>query len=277
MFRACHDSAKAIGLLLGAVSAVFNASTPTILSIMTPTETPPVAWDEQGAPYSPRFGDRYRSEGLDGLGGLAQARHVFLAGCQLCEADGSPMPSSAWADAPRWRVLENGFGLGLNFLATWDLWRRDPRRPPVLVYEATEAFPPTAADIVRGAQAFEALGPLVHALTRHWSQLQERGALALENGAVQLHLHVGDALPTLRGLSTGVDAVFLDGFDPKLNPAMWSPELMQAVARLTRSGGMAATWCVARAVRDALHDAGFEPERRAGLPPKRHCLRARRQ
>lgn len=244
---------------------------------MTPTETPPVAWDEQGAPYSPRFGDRYRSEGLDGLGGLAQARHVFLAGCQLCEPDGSPMPTAAWAGQPRWRILENGFGLGLNFLATWDLWRRDPHRPPVLVYEATEAFPPKATDLLRSAQAFEELRPLVHTLTQVWPQLLEQGAVSLENGALQLHLHVGDALTGLNTLPAGVDSVFLDGFDPKLNPAMWSPELMQTVAHLTRSGGIAATWCVARAVRDALHAAGFEPERRAGLPPKRHCLRARRQ
>ena len=35
-----------------------------------------------GSPYSPRFGDRYRSE----LGGLEQAREVFLKGCGLPEA-----------------------------------------------------------------------------------------------------------------------------------------------------------------------------------------------
>ena len=38
-----------------------------------------------GSPYSPRFGDRYRSE----LGGLEQAGEVFLKGCGL---------PAAWAD-----------------------------------------------------------------------------------------------------------------------------------------------------------------------------------
>ena len=34
-----------------------------------------IDWLPDGTPYSPRFGDRYHSE----LGGLDQARHVFLA------------------------------------------------------------------------------------------------------------------------------------------------------------------------------------------------------
>ena len=64
-----------------------------------------VAWDDDGTPRSPRFHDIYRSA----TGGLEQAQHVFLQGCGLPEA---------WAGRTQWRVLEAGFGLGLNFLAT---------------------------------------------------------------------------------------------------------------------------------------------------------------
>src|SRR5256885_8809850 len=67
----------------------------------------PIDWLPDGTPYSPRFGDRYHSE----LGGLDQARHVFLGGCGL---------PAAWADAPQWRILETGFGFGLNFLVAWE-------------------------------------------------------------------------------------------------------------------------------------------------------------
>lgn len=42
-----------------------------------------------GSPYSPRFGDRYRSE----LGGLEQAREVFLGGCGLPVAWAGSAPS----------------------------------------------------------------------------------------------------------------------------------------------------------------------------------------
>ena len=78
-----------------------------------------VEWDERGIPRSPRFGDVYRTAS----GGLEQARHVFLAGCGL---------PAAWAGQPCWRILETGFGLGINFLAAWRAWKDDPHRPRLL-------------------------------------------------------------------------------------------------------------------------------------------------
>ena len=72
-----------------------------------------VEWLPDGTPRSPRFDDIYRSS----TGGLEQARHVFLRGCGLPQA---------WAGRPQWRILETGFGLGLNFLAAWRAWKDDP-------------------------------------------------------------------------------------------------------------------------------------------------------
>ena len=96
-------------------------------------------------------------------------------------------------------------------------------------------------------------------------------------GTVELQLLLGDAATRLEGWhaqhgSLGADSVFLDGFDPKKNPAMWDVRTMQAVARHCRPGTRIATWCVARSVRDALGQAGFRLHKRPGLPPKRHCL-----
>ena len=68
-----------------------------------------IAWLPDGTPYSTRFDDRYHGEQ-----GLEQARSVFLHGCGL---------PAAWAGAQQWRILETGFGFGLNFLATWAAWR----------------------------------------------------------------------------------------------------------------------------------------------------------
>lgn len=234
----------------------------------------PVAWDAEGTPYSPRFGDRYRSAGLDRLGGLAQARHVFLAGCALAGSDGQPLPQAAWRGATVWRVLENGLGLGLNFLATWQAWRQDAQRPATLIYEATEAWPPTADDVRRSAAPFTGLDPFANALAEGWPALLRHGALSLDQGHVQLRLYGGDAQQSLQGLAPGVDTVFLDGFDPRCNPAMWSPGILQAIGQLASPGARAATWCVSRAVRDGLASAGFTVTRRDGLPPKRHCLAA---
>ena len=208
-----------------------------------------VHWREDGTPTSPRFGDIYRSAGGDGRGGLAQARQVFLAGCGLLADGDAP---SAWAGRPVWQVLETGFGLGLNFLATWQAWLADPQRPARLFYSAVEAFPPEAADIVRSAAPFPELAPLAAELAAQWRGLLPGvHRLQLAGGALQLTLAVGDVQPMLAELSGRFDNVFLDGFDPQKNPAMWSEDVLRAVARLARPG--------ARPAQDARPDDASGP------------------
>jgi tRNA 5-methylaminomethyl-2-thiouridine biosynthesis bifunctional protein len=232
-----------------------------------------VHWRADGTPVSPRFGDIYRSSGTDGQGGLAQARHVFLRGCGLLADAGA---AAGWTGAARWAVLETGFGLGLNFLATWLAWRQDPGRPARLFYSAVEAYPPEAADLLRSAAPFPELAPLAAELAAQWHGLLPGvHRLRLDQDRVQLTLAVGDAQAALAELSGAHDAIYLDGFDPARNPGMWSRPVIQAVARLARPGARAATWCVAREVREHLAASGFTLERVPGLAPKRHALRAR--
>ena len=233
----------------------------------------PVLWRDDGTPTSARFGDIYRSHGSAGDGGLAQARHVFLHGCDLLADAGQ---ATAWAGAPRWAVLETGFGLGLNFLATWQAWRRDPQRPARLFYTAVEAWVCEADDLIRSAAPFAELAPLAAALAAQWRGLLPGvHRLSFDDERVQLTLAVGDVQPMLAELSGTHDALFLDGFAPERNPDMWSAATLQAAARLVRPGARAATWCVAGDVRERLAACGFTIERVPGLPPKRHALRAR--
>ena len=226
-----------------------------------------VRWSDDGTPESPRFGDVYRTRGLDGAGGLEQARHVFLQGCGLPEA---------WRGRPAFTLLETGFGLGLNFLATWAAWRADPARPRLLHYVATEAYPVSADDLRRSATPWPELAALAEALaTRWWGLLPGTHRLRLDGGQVLLTLGVADSTTWLAGQRFLADAVFLDGFDPDRNPAMWDEPLMEQLARHVRPGARIATWTVARAVRDDLAAAGFPTEKADGLPPKRHRLQGR--
>ena len=100
-------------------------------------------WQADGEPYSPRFGDIYRSA----AGGLAQSRVVFLGGCGLPQA---------WAGQPSCRILETGFGLGLNFLTSWAAWAADPQRCEQLHFISVEAYPVAAQDLLRSAMALQA-------------------------------------------------------------------------------------------------------------------------
>lgn len=221
-------------------------------------------WNDEGQPFSPRFQDVYHSI----TGALAQARHVFLGGCGL---------PGAWADAPQWRVLETGFGLGLNFLATWHAWREDAQRPQILHFVSVEAYPVSAADIRRAVAPYPELLALGEQLAAQWHGLLPGfHRLAFENGRVLLTLCIGDARSMLRAHQPfKADSLFLDGFSPGVNADMWSPEVFKTLARFCRSGTAVATWTVARAVRDALAPLGFVVEKAPGLPPKRDCLRGR--
>lgn len=248
-----------------------------------------VDWSS-GTPRSLRHGDVYHSLS----GAFAQARHVFLGGCALPQA---------WAARPDWRILETGFGLGLNFLATWLIWRADPCRPQRLVFESIEAWPVDVADIRRAAAAEPTLAPLAERLaaalaaSSAWRVPGEgepgpaRIARAgFDDGRVELIVRVGDAADVLgetpalpapsdeavpRGC-LAVDSIFLDGFSPARNPGIWSPPVLAAVAARLRPGGRLATWTVAGGVREALRGAGLVVDKRPGLPPKRDCLVARR-
>ena len=226
----------------------------------------PVQWLPDGTPHNRRFNDRYRGDGDHGLGGILQARHVFLGGCGLPDA---------WRAAPRWTLLETGFGLGLNFLATWQAWRADPQAPQVLHYVAIDAWPPTADDLQRSVAPYPELAPLAQELAARWAGLLPGfHRLAFDEGRVLLTLCIGEVRAMLRELRFEADSVYLDGFTPALNPDMWDPHTLKAVSHLCRRGTRVATWTIARSVRDALAQNGFLVEKAPGLPPKRDCLRA---
>ena len=222
--------------------------------------TEPVDWRADGVPRSERFDDIYHTE----TGALAQSRYVFLGGCGLPEA---------WADRPQWLILETGFGLGLNFLTTWNAWRADQRRPRLLHFVSIEAHPVAPDDLIRAAAAYPELAGMAEALAAQWHGLLPGfHRLVFDDGRVTLTLCIGDVQPSLRAQRFEADSIFLDGFSPQRNPDMWSADTLKQVARFARQGTGIATWTIARSVRDALAQCGFKVGKRIGLPPKRDCL-----
>lgn len=83
---------------------------------------------------------------------------------------------------------------------------------------------------------------------------------------------VREALPQLQ---LQADAIYLDGFAPERNPAMWTPEVLRRLPRLSAAGATAATWSVAAVVRDGLRAAGFEVTKATGFGGKREMTVAR--
>ncbi|MFZ5546053.1 MAG: FAD-dependent 5-carboxymethylaminomethyl-2-thiouridine(34) oxidoreductase MnmC [Pseudomonadota bacterium] len=215
-----------------------------------------------GVPFAPAFGDVYHAR----AGALAQAEHVFLRG------NGLPQ---RWAGRERFVVLETGFGLGNNFLATWHAWRHDPQRCERLVFLSVEKHPPEARTLARAHEA-SPLRALAGPLAAAWPPLTHNlHSLAFEGGRVRLMLAFGDVADWLPELVAEVDAFYLDGFAPAKNPQMWERRVFKALARLAAPQATAATWSVARPVRDGLAEAGFVVQRAPGFAAKGEMTVAR--
>lgn len=214
-------------------------------------------WLDADTPLSPQFGDAYFSR----EDGLAEARHVFLAGNDL---------PARFHDG--FHVLELGFGTGLNLLATLAAWR-GAGVTGTLHYTAFEAFPLQPADIERALAVFPELAPDVPPLLA--ALAQGLGPHDLPDG-LRFTLIEGDARETLPLWPGQADAVFLDGFAPAKNPEMWGEALLDEVARHMAKGASFASFTAAGHVRRALAQAGLEVERVPGFGRKRHMIRGRK-
>ncbi|MCB1689126.1 MAG: bifunctional tRNA (5-methylaminomethyl-2-thiouridine)(34)-methyltransferase MnmD/FAD-dependent 5-carboxymethylaminomethyl-2-thiouridine(34) oxidoreductase MnmC [Halioglobus sp.] len=223
-------------------------------------------WSDSGVPVSSHFDDVYYSQD----NGLEESRHVFLAGSEL---------PKRWL-VPQCRqfcIGELGFGTGLNFLLTWQAWRALPQPRPDLHFLSIEKHPLVRRDLERALAAWPALGDLAARLLAVYPPpLAGQHRLLLEPG-LRLDLWWEDASDALTDLASRgqpfVDAWYLDGFAPARNDAMWSPQVINAVAGLSRPGASFATFTAAGHVKRKLMDAGFNVSKVPGYGRKRECLR----
>lgn len=213
-----------------------------------------LVWRDGDVPVSTRFDDLYFS--LEN--GLAETRHVFLAGNDL--------PARF---AGGFHIAELGFGTGLNLLAALAAWRA-AGIPGCLHYTSFEAWPVPADDMRRAQARFAELAPIAAELAPYWQD----GAARIDLPDLHFALIPGDARRTLRHWQEKADAWFLDGFSPAKNPELWQPDLMAEVARHTSPGGTAATYTAAGFVRRGLEAAGFAVARQPGYGRKRHMTAA---
>lgn len=222
-----------------------------------------VCFDGDGTPRSVLYNDVYHSR----QGGLAQAQHVFIEGNALPHRWRQP-------DRQSFVVLETGFGIGLNFLATWCAWRETPRQGR-LHYLATELHPFRREDLqtLISAELDLTHAGLAETLLKNWP-LPIGGVHRLELADdVVLTLMLGESIDMLAAFQpSGVDAVFLDGFAPTKNPAMWSRNLLAAVTRHCHANSTLATWCVVGDVRRDLRELGWSLQRVPGYATKREML-----
>ena len=212
-------------------------------------------WRSGDVPVSTRFDDPY----FNLEDGLAETRHVFLAGNDL---------PARFVDG--FHVAELGFGTGLNMLVAAEAWSA-AGVPGTLYLTSFEAYPMASDDMARALAVFPSLAARA---ARLLDGVRNGGCMDLGDG-VSLTVIAGDARDTLPAWQSRADAWFLDGFSPAKNPELWGADLMAQVASHTAPHGTVATYTAAGFVRRGLRDAGFDVMRVPGYGRKRHMTRAR--
>lgn len=181
------------------------------------------------------------------------------------------------------RVLEYGFGTGMNFIMTAALARA--RNAP-LHYESWEykLLPASVFELLQLPQAIEAaqrLGWLTecgnHATAIFDEFMDFRKSIADDHrGCRRLHLAPDVTLDLMLGDATTLEpttyssrfnAVYFDAFSPQTNPALWSPSVLTTAYALLADGGRLVTYCVNSYVRKLMTECGFVVTKGPG-PPK---------
>lgn len=214
-------------------------------------------WSDDGALHSLEYGDIYFQRGQ----GLEESSHVFLAANRLPERFRN-LSGNAF------HVCELGFGSGLNFLLTAQLFAGEAPPPARLIYASVEKHPVRREDLEKIYAHFDL--PLAQELLAQYSPLIEGfHLLSFLDGRIRLLLLLGDVADVMPRLAGRFDAWYLDGFSPAKNPAMWEEKLFPMIAARTRSGGTLATFSAAGHVRRGLEAAGFRVEKARGYGVKR--------
>ena len=221
-----------------------------------------IIWKDD-VPCSTQFDDIYFSRD----GGVDETQHVFIHGNNLTSRFQTAKDS--------FTIIETGFGTGLNFLITADLWLKTAPKNSRLHFISTEKYPLSPADIKKALSFFPQFAELANSvLSQYPPACKGTHRIYIANGRITLTLLFGDINDTLPACEAKADAWFLDGFAPAKNESMWSESLYIEIARLSKLGTTIATYSAAGAVRRALAAVGFDVAKTRGFGHKRDMVTA---
>jgi tRNA U34 5-methylaminomethyl-2-thiouridine-forming methyltransferase MnmC len=165
------------------------------------------------------------------------------------------------------RILEVGFGTGLNALLTAISSRSEKRK---VFYTSVEKFPLDDATI----------GSLNHADYAGESGRETFQAIhsASWNKSVRISdnffLEKTEADFITMKLKGKFDLIYFDAFGPDKQPDMWTSEVFSKISAATDTNGILVTYSAKGEVKRSLRSCGFEVTLIPGPPGKRQMIRA---
>ena len=210
-----------------------------------------------GIPFSPEFDDIY----FNADDPIGQSEYVF-----------NSIFDEIWEKKSEFNVLETGFGAGLNFLCAFKRFKNSDK---FLNFVSIEKTPIARDDLAKIYANFSELANVSGKLLEAYPPLI-RGFHRLNLAPnVTLTLCFGDVAEVLDELSFKADTVFMDGFAPAKNEAMWSELVCAKIANLCALGASVCTYSASGALKRALQNSGFEVNLLKGYGKKREMLRAK--
>ena len=210
-----------------------------------------------GILFNPEFDDIY----FNADDPIGQSEYVF-----------NSVFDEIWEKKSEFNVLEAGFGAGLNFLCAFKRFKNSDK---FLNFVSIEKTPIAKDDLAKIYANFSELADVSGELLGAYPPLIcgfHRLNLAPN---VTLTLCFGDVADVLDELSFSADAIFMDGFAPAKNEAMWSELVCAKIANLCALGASVCTYSASGALKRALQNSGFEVNLLKGYGKKREMLRAK--
>ncbi len=186
------------------------------------------------------------------IGAWFEACERYVKPCQLAQR-------AARANARPVRLLDVGTGPGWNLAAALafvedaggvlEVWTLE--HDPSVLHEMIATFEREPLDTEHARRHVPIRGALREALAS--------GSATSLGHRSRLHLYLGDARETIRRLPGEVrfDAVFLDPFSPRVEPALWSRAFLANVAKRMAAGSWLSTYSTSLDVSVALTAAGL--------------------
>jgi len=204
------------------------------------------------------IGEHYHSA----HGALQESKHVFIKAGLEYVIDKNPGKAI--------KVLEIGFGTGLNFLLSF---AHCEEKKINLYYKGVEAFPLTI-DVIEQTDYNKYIAK---ELWQKFINNYEKALTQQQN--LSLYCELTIAHTTLVNFKSEdlFDIVYYDAFSVQHQPEMWTDEMIAHACSFIKPNGVFVSYAITGNLKRAVKACGFTIEKLPGAPGKREMLRAVKQ
>lgn len=194
-------------------------------------------------------------------GAIQESIHVFIKNGLDYFQKGSQLPTI--------RILEVGFGTGLNALLTLQYSLSQATK---ILYESLEAFPIEGETIVKlnYPKALDFPDAKNYFSLLHQSPWDQQTEISDVFTLFKRHVRIQD-------VDFGVekfDLIFFDAFAPSKQPEMWELSILKRIEQSMKPGGVFVTYCAKGQLKRDLKSLGLMVETLSGPPGKKEMVRA---